>query len=402
MKKNIFSGIVLLASSCSLLAQPGWYQKATFEGSARSASSIFAINDKVYVSLGVDSGGYKRSVWEYDATTDSWDQKTSLGGVTGSGLGRNVAMSFATGGKGYIVGGQGANPYFDDTWEYDPIADTWTQKQSFTAGGRRAGVAVAINGKGYVGLGQDATNALKKDWWEYNPIANTWTAKANFAGTPRRLAAAFTIGTKVYVGTGDDGTFKNDFYEYDPANNTWTMKAPFGGTPRYGTAYFEVVGKGYIGCGYDNTLANRRDFWSYDPTTNMWTSIGDFIGSARANAVAVGLPTGKAYFGLGYDLGYFDDWWELSPPVSVNELTHATTVSVYPNPMVDLTTISWSENFSDVLEVTVVDVQGKVMKREQTSGQTIQLNREGLAAGMYFVQLTYKHETIGTQRLLVK
>jgi N-acetylneuraminic acid mutarotase len=402
MKKYILAGICALVPSLFLNAQPGWYQKADFEGSARSASSIFAINNKAYVSLGVDSGGYKRSLWEYDPATDNWDQKTSLGGATGSGLGRNVAMSFAIGNKGYIVGGQGSNPYFDDTWEYDALADVWTQKQSFTPGGRRAGVGVAFNGKGYVGLGQDATNALKKDWWEYDPIANTWTSKANYMGTPRRLAAAFAIGTKIYVGTGDDGTFKTDFYEYNPSNNTWTMKAAFGGTARYGTAYFEVGGKGYIGSGYDNTLINRRDFWSYDPTTNMWTSLGDFLGSPRANAVAVGLPSGKAYFGLGYDQAYFNDWWELNPPVGVNELTHVRNVAVYPNPMVDRTTISWSENFSDAIDVVLIDMQGKVIRREQASGQQIELNREGLPAGLYLVQLEYKHQTIGTQRLLVK
>ena len=45
-----------------------------------------------------------------------------------------------------------------------------------------------------------------KDFWEYDPTANTWTQKADFGGTARKNAVGFSIGTKGYIGTGCDGS----------------------------------------------------------------------------------------------------------------------------------------------------------------------------------------------------
>ena len=41
-----------------------------------------------------------------------------------------------------------------------------------------------------------------KDFWEYDPAANTWTQKADFGGTARYGAVGFSIGSKGYIGTG--------------------------------------------------------------------------------------------------------------------------------------------------------------------------------------------------------
>ena len=46
-----------------------------------------------------------------------------------------------------------------------------------------------------------------KDFWEYDPIANTWTQKADFGGTARAVAVGFSIGSKGYIGTGFDCSY---------------------------------------------------------------------------------------------------------------------------------------------------------------------------------------------------
>ena len=96
-----------------------------------------------------------------------------------------------------------------------------------------------------------------KDFWEYDPAANTWTQKADFGGTARYGAVGFSIGSKGYIGTGYDGSYIKDFWEYDPAANTWTQKADFGGTARYGAVGFSIGSKGYIGTGYDGSYNKR-------------------------------------------------------------------------------------------------------------------------------------------------
>ena len=42
-----------------------------------------------------------------------------------------------------------------------------------------------------------------KDFWEYDPVANTWTQKADFGGAARDSAVGFSIGSKGYIGTGE-------------------------------------------------------------------------------------------------------------------------------------------------------------------------------------------------------
>ena len=91
------------------------------------------------------------------------------------------------------------------------------------------------------------------DFWEYDPAANSWTQKADFGnpGDYREFAVGFSIGSKGYIGTGYVfGSDPMDFWEYDPATDTWTQKADFGGGPREFAVGFSIGSKGYIGTGF--------------------------------------------------------------------------------------------------------------------------------------------------------
>jgi hypothetical protein len=66
-------------------------------------------------------------VWEYDAVADSWTQKTSMPTTSG----RDEAFVFVVDNKAYIGGGNtpGQLPSF---WEFDPAAGAngaWTKRQ---------------------------------------------------------------------------------------------------------------------------------------------------------------------------------------------------------------------------------------------------------------------------------
>jgi N-acetylneuraminic acid mutarotase len=83
--------------------------------------------------------------------------------------------------------------------------DTWTQKADFGGTARFYSVGFSIGSKGYLGTGTDYNGSdynNNKDFWEYDPEANTWTQKADFGGTGRFGAVGFTIGSKGYLGTG--------------------------------------------------------------------------------------------------------------------------------------------------------------------------------------------------------
>lgn len=399
IKKLIFLfGISLTA----VIPAKAWIQRDTIEGGPRSAANGFCIGTAAYVCVGLDSNSFKRSMWMYNPATDIWTQMQSLGGATGQGMERDVAMCFAIGNKAYVVGGQGSNPYFSDTWEYDAVTDTWAQKQAFAGGGRRAGVGFAANGKGYVGMGQ-ALTGLKNDMWEYNPTMNTWTAKSNFPGTARRLSVVFVINNKAYIGTGDDGTFKSDMYEFDCANNVWALKTPFLGTPRYGAVGFAMYGKGYIGLGYANTLQNTDDIYEYNPITNTWIFKDIFPGSKRANATAVVTPNNKCYIGLGYDSLLRDDWWEFDPIIDgVSEQEHlASLISMYPNPAFDHLCLDIPQEvvgYDQDATLQIVDMSGREIYSQQVGAGLIRINTTDFAHGVYNIMLqTETHGTVYKQ-----
>lgn len=404
IKKSILLATISVAF---VLPAHAWIQRDTIGGGPRSAASSFNIGTAAWVVCGLDSNSYKRSMWMYNPATDIWTQMQSLGGTTGSGLDRDLAMAFAIGNKAYVVGGQGTNPYFSDTWEYDAVTDSWMQKQTFAGGGRRSGVGFAANGKGYVGLGQSSTG-LRNDMWEYNPATNAWLAKPNFPGTARRLAACFVINNKAYIGTGDDGTFKQDMYEYDATSNAWTPKANFAGTPRYGTISFSMYGKGYIGLGYDNTLQNTDDIWEYNPSTNSWIFKDNFPGSKRSNASAVVTPNNKCYIGLGYDSLLRDDWWEFDPTIdgiSENEYL-ASLLDVYPNPATENVTLNIPAelvNNGEQTQLVISDVNGKaVMSRNIDGPGIVTIETSEFASGVYLITLaTESHGNI-SKRFVVR
>ena len=92
-----------------------------------------------------------------------------------AGNGRYDAVGFAIGAKGYIACGYDGN-YLKDMWEYDPVADQWTQKASVGGSKRSAAIAFVTNDKGYICAGNNNGEILK-DLWMYDPVANEWTEK---------------------------------------------------------------------------------------------------------------------------------------------------------------------------------------------------------------------------------
>src|SRR6476660_5265955 len=87
----------------------------------------------------------------------------------------------------------------------------WAPKASFAGEGRQSAVGFSIGSKGYIGTGY-TWNGNVNDFWEYDPSTNVWTQKANVGTTVRTGAAGFAIGNKGYIGSGNN----NSFYEYDP------------------------------------------------------------------------------------------------------------------------------------------------------------------------------------------
>ncbi|MDP2386783.1 MAG: PKD domain-containing protein [Bacteroidota bacterium] len=251
-----------------------WTQKANFGGVARKGATGFSIGSKGYLGIGHDNiSGFHDDFWEYNPVTNSWIQKANFPPVK-----RYAAVGFSIGNKGYMGTGYenqstGSFIWYNDFWEYDQSTDSWLQRTSVPGAGRSSSVGFSIGSKGYVGTGSTNNTAagIVSDFYEFDPIANTWTPKANYGGGVINEAACFAIGGKGYIGTGSDGVvFKQDFWEYNPTTDIWVQKANFGGSARYNCKAFVIGTKGYFAKGVEGSY--DQDLWEYNPSSPIVTA----------------------------------------------------------------------------------------------------------------------------------
>lgn len=327
----LFSLMILINLSChndptDTSAIGNWIRSTPFKGSRRSGAVVFTIGNKAYIGLGYNGDQYFTDMYEYDLDLGFWKTMAPFTGVP-----RERAVAFAIDGKAYI--GLGYNRDQDkeelgDFWMYDPAADTWTQLNNFGGSPRYNAISFAINGKGYVGTGNDGSN-YDGDFWEYDPVADSWQEIVSYPGQKREEAATFVLDGKAYVCTGrNNGITDNDFYEFDPATKTWTNRTPTtdvdyyssftSAVHRYGAVAFPLNGMAYVCTGINSAGTADNTAWQYDPTTQQWTSVTSFEGAGRTDAVAYILG-GRVFVGTGQSgSSRYDDIWEFRPDEEYN------------------------------------------------------------------------------------
>ena len=140
-----------------------WTRLVSLGGAKRRHAVAFVINSRAYVCTGVDNGAYENDLWEYDPSSGLWTGKRSIANVSDESyddeysdiVGTNkVALSIS--GKGYVVtGGSGAAG--GSVWEYDPSTDLWQQKTSFEGTSRMEAVGFVLGSYGYVATGRNGS-----------------------------------------------------------------------------------------------------------------------------------------------------------------------------------------------------------------------------------------------------
>ncbi len=248
---------------------------------------------------GASARSNNTSVFLKDATSGEWTDAlaTSLPG-------RSSGVSVVINGKAYVGLGQNASGALKDWWEYDAASNVWTKKADFPGTARIGSVAFSANDKGYVGTGNDLSgNGFARDFYEYEAVNNTWARKSDFpkdfsGGAGITSGVAFAIGNVGYVGLGNNGTNNTKaFYQYNPATDAWVAKADFGGNGRTGAVGFSANGKGYVGFGFGGLSTNPKDMWEYDPTTNAWVQKASHSGEGRGGATAAVINGESFLFG---------------------------------------------------------------------------------------------------------
>jgi hypothetical protein len=178
--------------------------------------------------------------WGYDVAANTWSALSPKGKLTPARKSSCMALD-GTSGKIVLFGGTDMNKWYNETWSYDPVANSWTNlaPQGAVPSGRSdAGMVYdPTSGKMILFGGVDATFNCLSDTWSYDPATNTWTQlTATGVGPSARsgLGMAYDPHSKLIILFGGiDSQFVcySDTWAFDPAEGTWAQLEPVGAIP---------------------------------------------------------------------------------------------------------------------------------------------------------------------------
>lgn len=385
--KYVFILLVFVVGN-RLLGQTAnsWVKKNDFAGFKREQAVSFVVNEKGYITTGVDtSETVLKDLWEYNPTNDSWTQRADL-----PGSGRRNAIGFAMNGKGYVGTGIDNDEAtigvkLTDFWEYNPLTNNWLQKANFpgaTGDGIYYATGFSVEGKGYVCGGKIGPNNYSDELWEYKPATNQWTQRTDFPGGVRYNLSSLTIGNVAYIGLGtDQNVYRYDWWQYNPGNNQWTQKNHFIGGQRAGASTFELFGNGYVCLGTNGGI--KDDLFMYIPEIDSWYPRANYGGSKRKQAISFAINN-VGYVGTGAGVnGKKGSMYAYIPMESLTLDENTLQVTTFPNPSVN--TIQISSEDKVICRIVLYNLAGQQVYEVTTASKVVTVDRNQLPAGTYTV-----------------
>lgn len=320
IKVKVFDQEALSENYFNLLGP--WNKVMDFPGGQVSLATAFSNNDNGFVGANSTST-FTTRFWKYTPSNNSWNEVANYPGI---GFSYSNMTSFVIGDYAY-VGMPSANGSPTGIMKRYSFADNaWTSIASYGGGEIEGGVAMTLNGTGYIysGFVKAYLHPIGYVYfttfltYAYDPSTDIWTQKKNLSPR-RRDASSFEISNIGYVLCGREipntTLLYNDFYKYDPNLNNWEKLPDFPARSRDKASSFSIGDFGYLvgGSGDVSGDAPLKDFWRYDSKSGVWEKLIDFPGDERYDAV-VFVINGKAYYGTGTDgTNKFSDFWEFDP-----------------------------------------------------------------------------------------
>ena len=207
----------------------------------------------------------------YDIASNSWSLGANMPEARyDMGIGVNPAT-----GKIYLVGGIGGGVAQSQTWEYDPVANTFTTRAPLPVALFNPASGV-INGHLYVAGGSTGSDWVDTNY-DYNIATNTWATRANMPGGGRNYPGSAVAqgrlwsigggqpfrpgvpGARPVLTSGSAPDSLADVISYDPATNSWrtepslNLARSFTGGTSIGSSYIITAG------GYNSDIADSTD-----------------------------------------------------------------------------------------------------------------------------------------------
>lgn len=147
-----------------------WTKTTSLSGEKRRKANAISLDGKGYVVSGFHNTTLA-DFWSYDPTTQAWTKLKSLTDADygNTSIPRVNASMFAVDGKIYITGGNGGTA-LASIFEWDPTTVTWVEKTSIESGSREGAGSFVLNGKGYI-VGGRSGSSYRDDLNLFEPNA---------------------------------------------------------------------------------------------------------------------------------------------------------------------------------------------------------------------------------------
>jgi MYXO-CTERM domain-containing protein len=270
-------------------------------------------------STGADAPN--QETWEWSPVAGEWTNRTTTDARPAARSG--AAMVFdSQRNKVILFGGRAGSGYnYQDTWEWDPTSGIWTdvtasgsrpsaRSQHAMVYQKSTGTILLYGGGRSDSTSSDGSGISVSfgDTWEWDPVARTWAQRQPTDSPPGRYDLglvwdssrnkAVLFGGMQKDAAGVDGNPTQDTWEWDPATGTWTERTSQGTkpSPRYAhaMAFAGGINKAIVFGGWDiGTGGSLNDLWEWDPASGSWTS--------RLDGTESGIPSARMYASLVSD-----------------------------------------------------------------------------------------------------
>ena len=272
-------------------------------------------------AAGVSPAFVTDETWEWNGTTMTWAQFTPA--IRPAPRGQH-AMAYDAARKQVVLFGGFSSSFIglNDTWVYDCVTHTWTQKFPANSPSGRHAHAMAYDPNSGLVVLYGGSSTLSDTWtWDGSNWAQV--AGANQPGIRYEHAMAFD-GTRVILfgGSKNAGFADNDTWDLtltSPTAGTWTMIAPNGSGPnkrqRHAMAYAPNCQKVILFGGNTDIATYSNDTWEWRRATLSWcqTSVPTPPTAPRQYpAMAYDGKGALMYGGLNSSLAQLGDTWRFA------------------------------------------------------------------------------------------
>ena len=373
--------LLCLALAPQLVAQ-FWIQKSSLGGAGRHRATGCATSHRGYMGLGhVNGTGQDISFkdwWEYDPASDTWTQRADFPVST------HGAVSFVVDNCPVVGGGSALSTQF---YKFDPTQNNWTPIANCILPNPGDSQGFAVNNRGFV----YQANQLAK----YNPNTDSWSLCANAPMSFGQWTCSFVIEGSAFIKGG------TQLWEYKPLHDQWLQRASFPGVSTGGSSGFAIQQRGYVTSGYVGGLSVvTEQVWSFHPVTNTWNQEIDFPGSKRRFIVAFAIHD-RGYMGTGTNGINFNDFWQFNPTDNTIGLAqNDVVIKAYPNPVVDELQIQYLGLHTDQIEVSIFDLNGKLLLKDELRYFKQQIDVSLLNSGTYILKISQGKQLIHQEKLI--